>query len=136
MHAQQWSPVTSPLWFSRALVTNEQVRELSPAALGPELLSAEPAELGCYRALELASGIGADLPSWYEWEIAMRGPQPFNYPWGDQLDVSKLKLRYVSYRAIEMSYRMQDAGRPVDEETVVLLESFGEYALTVSPFGL
>jgi formylglycine-generating enzyme required for sulfatase activity len=135
VHKQQWIPVITPFWISRALITNGQARALVPSAIAADAPAGEPAELGYYRALELGTAIGADLPTWYEWEIAMRGPQPFHYPWGDELDLSKLTLRTFSYALSYSSYSMR-ALEGDEDQTVVMLESFGEYAMAVSPFGL
>eukprot|EP01065_Artemidia_motanka_P042257 TRINITY_DN5630_c1_g2_i1.p1 TRINITY_DN5630_c1_g2~~TRINITY_DN5630_c1_g2_i1.p1 ORF type:complete len:964 (+),score=273.59 TRINITY_DN5630_c1_g2_i1:57-2894(+) len=37
-------------------------------------------------AVEIAKACGARLPSWQEWEVAVRGPNGARFPWGDCAD--------------------------------------------------
>jgi hypothetical protein len=116
---ETWIDVERPFWISRDLVTQRQLRELDPkkADNGTD----EPALLTSRNA-DLSPAIRT--PTWWEWEIAMRGPEPFLYPWGNELELAKLKL----------ATEIQD--HPDGRERVVLIEDFGDYARATSAFGL
>jgi formylglycine-generating enzyme required for sulfatase activity len=64
----QWVDVVTPFRISRDLVA------------GPD---GAPLELSFVEARAYAASVGASLPRWCEWEIAVRGPEPWLRPWGD-----------------------------------------------------
>jgi formylglycine-generating enzyme required for sulfatase activity len=108
---ETWVDVERPFWISRGLITERQLYAIDPRA-GAE--RDEPADLTSRNADRYAPAIRT--PTWWEWEIAVRGPEPFLYPWGNELDVTKLRL--------------------TASDDLVLIDDFGDYAKSTSPFGL
>jgi hypothetical protein len=120
---ERWIDVARPFWISKALITDRQVRALDARHPG----SADAAAIVSYTdATVLAKARGASVPTWWQWEIAIRGPEPFTYPWGNELVLSKLTLRSEWYAS---------ASQTMDQE-LVLIDGFGDYAKASSPFGL
>jgi sulfatase-modifying factor enzyme 1 len=153
--SERWIEVTEPFAISRSLVTFDQVAKLTgerldadepPLAINlTEALAGNPrlqaiaalrwrnpdgiADVPFAEAQRIANEHDAALPRWYEWEIAVRGPEPFAYAWGNTLDLDRLTLRSHWY----------DDGmtRPGNKDQhLVLIDSFGSYASAVSPWGL
>lgn len=83
-------------------------------------------------AVAIATALHADLPRWYEWEIATRGPEGWLYPWGNETTRAELTFEYQSYSVDTES----DMGYYNADQVVAFVRSFGRYAQTVSPFGL
>ncbi len=98
-----------------------QQTELDP------VLTLNPAD-----AARVAQGLGASLPRWYEWEAATRGRQSWLYPWGMEMDLSKLSLEYQDYSVDTESVM----GYYAYDEDVVFEHSFGKYVDCPSPHGL
>lgn len=118
---EQMIEIDRPFSITRDLVsTHDYQRAMKQRASGPD----EPIALEYLQARIAARNSGAALPRWYEWEIAVRGPEPFLYPWGNELDLAKLTLRALSYYS-ELGITRATA-----------IDSFGDYARAESPFGL
>jgi len=83
-------------------------------------------------ASQIAAALQADLPRWYEWEIAARGKEGLLYPWGNEYAPASLALEH-------QDYSMEDEGvmgfYRYDQE-VIFIHDFKEYAQSESPFGL
>ena len=83
-------------------------------------------------ASQIAAVLNADLPRWYEWEIAARGKEGLLYPWGNEYTPGSLALEH-------QDYSMEDEGvmgfYRYDQE-VIFIHDFKEYAQKESPFGL
>jgi hypothetical protein len=97
----QWIDVSTPYRIARRLVC------------GPD---GAPLELSFADAVAYAASVGASLPRWYGWEIAVRGPEPWLWPWGDTLDLGALTWRR--------------------DGEVAFIETFGAYAGCTSIFGV
>lgn len=115
---ETWIDVERPFWISRGLITQRQLRALDARADDggdvPALLTSRNADLSP----------AIRTPAWWEWEIAVRGPEPFSYPWGNELELAKLELTTQTH-----------AHRGGTDE-LTLIEDFGDYARATSPFGL
>lgn len=83
-------------------------------------------------AREIAAALNADLPRWYEWEIATRGQEGFLFPWGNEYAPSSLSLEHQDYSMDDESvmgfYRY--------DQDVYFIHDFKEYAQSESPLGL
>jgi hypothetical protein len=83
-------------------------------------------------AAQVAAALGATLPAWYEWEIAVRGPQGRLYLRGNEIDLYLLSLEYQDYSIDEESVM----GYYNYDQEVYFIHSFGPYLDAPSPFGL
>jgi formylglycine-generating enzyme required for sulfatase activity len=81
---------------------------------------------------QIATALGADLPRWYEWEIATRGKEGFLYPWGDEYFPKSLSLESQDYSMDEESVM----GFYKYDQEVFFIHDFKDYATRESPFGL
>lgn len=101
---------------------------------------ADPAlKLTLEKSTIIAKILGMKLPNWAQWEVATRGREGYLFPWGNSFDLSQVQLSYLRY-----SYTWEDPestmGLGRDTEYIsgsyCRIEGFGQYASTVSPFGL
>jgi len=83
-------------------------------------------------ASQIAHALGADLPRWYEWEIATRGNESFLYPWGDEYFPQSLSLESQDYSMDEESVM----GFYSYDQDVFFIHDFKEYVELESPFDL
>src|SRR4051812_34533658 len=80
-----------PLSFADWERLAHRVQALPDEAVRPSPID-DAAEASFEDAAHIAASLGVSLPYWYEWEIAARGPEPFLYPWGNELDRRQLTL--------------------------------------------
>jgi len=101
-------------------------------------LEADPAlALSGIQAQALATIIGADLPQWYQWEAAARGPKGYLYPWGNEFKTSKLELEKFEY-TLDADEEDEDdpASYYAEKEYYQTVSHLGPYADKESPMGL
>lgn len=123
-----------PTASARQIHDNTEPRPdpLEPRAV-PQQLDLDPAiSVDKTLARQIANALGADVPRWYEWEIATRGKEGFLYPWGDDYFPESLSLESQDYSMDDESvmgfYRY--------DQDVFFIHDFKEYVTRESPFGL
>ena len=58
-----------------------------------DLEEADPAlELPYKTCVKIAKALGATIPTWQQWEAAVRGPQAWLYPWGNDFDHVRMEI--------------------------------------------
>ena len=81
--------IEEPFWLDKYEVTNAAYGEV-----GCEEWSAQPEQprncVTWHEAQAFCEARGARLPSEVEWEWAARGPESWDYPWGNEFDASRV----------------------------------------------
>jgi len=120
---EQLVTIDKPFWISRDLVRD---------SFGLLVVTG-------HHAAGRAERLGGRLPRWYEWEIAVRGPEPFLYPWGNDFDLAQVRLVTSTYSLLEAQRfpsRIPVDLRARETERAVGILDFGAYENATSPFGL
>jgi len=102
-------------------------------------------ELPFFKAKRFCEAVGGRLPTWQEWEAAMRGEEGWLYPWGDDLDLNALTFQKPVPWEIDLKPRATGSDHSALEVThdsdpvrgqSTRLHSWGVYGFGKSPFGL
>eukprot|EP00670_Eutreptiella_braarudii_P024851 CAMPEP_0174372510 /NCGR_PEP_ID=MMETSP0811_2-20130205/103913_1 /TAXON_ID=73025 ORGANISM="Eutreptiella gymnastica-like, Strain CCMP1594" /NCGR_SAMPLE_ID=MMETSP0811_2 /ASSEMBLY_ACC=CAM_ASM_000667 /LENGTH=627 /DNA_ID=CAMNT_0015520017 /DNA_START=57 /DNA_END=1936 /DNA_ORIENTATION=+ len=111
-----------------------------------DLEEADPAlELPYKTCVKIAKALGATIPTWQQWEAAVRGPQAWLYPWGNDFDHVRMEIEVMihGWSAPNPNYGkankmgLKDTAAEV-HKTLALsrLCDWSIYAGAVSPLGL
>ena len=125
---EQHVELVEPIRITRDLVTRNQARRHLKRATSHD---DEVLVVDAIQADAIARAMGGRLPQWWEWEIAVRGPEPFLYPWGNDFDREKITLEEIKY-----STDTESVMGHYTPEYAYCVDSFGEYATATSVFGL
>lgn len=125
--------------YQRNLVAEHLYPEAKPCLREfiKDKVEADPAlALKFERSAIFARSIGLEIPNFLQWEVAARGAQGYLFPWGDVLDLARLRLSNETYCTWEDPESTMGMGRDTDHALVHYVDSFGDYQNARSPFGL